>query len=750
MSLPTANFWHLLEESRLQTAEQCQQLREDFSHVKGAGDQRNSKALVEWLVSRNILSRYQTTILLGGRSGPFMYGDYSVYDRIEKGRLAGSFRAIHRPTGHPVLLTFLTGPVIQDARLWAAAANDALAASQVASPHVQRFFEPVDLVSFKFLVGEDLRGSAADERLASGRFSVPEACRLVRMAAVGLAQMHQAGRVHGDLRPANLWVENATPQNPGNLKLLFEPHLPPQPVHFAAAENAAKLGQQADYLAPELMQPGKVPDPLADVYSLGCTLYCLLSGTPPFAGGNVQQKMVRHASEAIRPLEQFGVPPQLAQLVAYMMAKNPAVRFQSASLVAEQLTPFVDPQVVYLAPPAAPATQGAYENWISQKQGQLAAQAAAQAAAPRPVAPAMPGLNLKLDGATGGRSSAASSGPVIRTGNGSGGTKDPLHAVAYEEAKQKKRMKFLIVGLATAAVLAISTVIGINMLGKGEKPVTEKPKEAASEETTNPGDASTTENGSTTVTNTSSGAGTESPLPSTEKASPEKVPKDKTSSSEPIVAQEVIPDDGNTLWASPTSGKPVSFRCVPPEGQVFLIVRPSDMLASPEGAKVLDALGPNFPAARDALEAAAGVKLAEMEQLIVGFHNNDGKFPRTSFIIRTKEPLTKDYLLSRWGNPTEQKEGDASFYAANGRAYFIDPVAEEKRFVIGDPIDIKDVAKSAGGAPALFRDIERLRRSTDEDRHFNVLFSPAFFFNDDGAPLFAAERAKVKVPLGWF
>ena len=59
----------------------------------------------------------------------------------------------------------------------------------------------MDLVSFKFLVSEDLRGTAADERLASGSFSVPEACRLVRMTAVGLAQMHQFGRVHGDLRP---------------------------------------------------------------------------------------------------------------------------------------------------------------------------------------------------------------------------------------------------------------------------------------------------------------------------------------------------------------------------------------------------------------------------------------------------------------------------------------------------------------------------------------------------------------------
>lgn len=767
MSLPTANFWHLLETSRLQTAEQCQQLREDFAHVKGAGDQGNSKTLAEWLVARNILSRYQTTILLGGRSGPFLYGDYSVYDRIEKGRLAGSFRAIHRPTGHPVLLTFFTGPIIQDARLWAAAANDAVAASQIDSPHVERFFEPVDLVSFKFLVSEDLRGSSADERLASGRFSAPEACRLVRMAAVGLAQMHQAGRVHGDLRPANLWVENATPTNPGNLKVLFEPHLPPQPVNFAAAENAAKLSQQADYLAPELIQAGKVPDTLSDVYSLGCTLYCLLSGSPPFAGGNVQQKMVRHASEAIRPLEQFGVLPQLAQLVAFMMAKNPAVRFQSASLVAEQLTPFVDPQLVYISTPAPPATQGTYESWISQKQGQLAAQAAVAAAAPRPVAPAMPGLNLKLDDAKTTKNTTPA-GPVIRTGESSG-KKDAVTAAAYDDAKQKRQMQYLVVGLAVAGVFAIGGVIGVNMLGKGKQPVADKQSQEKAAENTNPGEENATETGSTKVTNTSSGTGTKSPLTAPEKLPPEKNPgtkitgektkPEKGSSGTPAtttvppgetgIAQEVIPDDGNSLWASPTSGKPVSFRCVPPVGQIFLVTRPADILATPEGTKVLDALGPNFPVARSALETASGLKLSDMEQLIVVLHNNDGKFPRTSFIIRTKEPLKNEDLLAKWGGPMEQKEGNASYYIANGRAYFIDPLPEEKRFVIGDAVDIKEVAKSAGAAPGLFRDIERLRRSTDSDRHFTVLFNPSFFFNDDGAPLFEAERAKVKEPLSW-
>ena len=115
--------------------------------------------------------------------------------------------------------------------------------------------------------------------------------------------------------------------------------------------------QMADYLAPELMHPGRAPDPLTDIYALGCTLYAMLAGNPPFAGGSLQQKMARHAGEAIRPLELFGVPQPLAQLVAYLMAKNPAVRYQSAALVAEQLAAFVDPAALYR--PAAAAARDA-------------------------------------------------------------------------------------------------------------------------------------------------------------------------------------------------------------------------------------------------------------------------------------------------------------------------------------------------------------------------------------------------------
>ena len=170
---------------------------------------------------------------------------------------------------------------------------------------MQRFFEVVELPKFKILVSEDLRGKSVEEKLAAGRFPAAEACRIARLAALGLAQMHERGRVHGDVRPANILLEPVA-HHPGHVKLLVEAHEPPQPIDLSQQDAEGRLAKMADYLAPELMTAGRSPDALTDIYALGCTLYTLLAGKPPFAGGSVQEKMARHASEAIKPLECFG------------------------------------------------------------------------------------------------------------------------------------------------------------------------------------------------------------------------------------------------------------------------------------------------------------------------------------------------------------------------------------------------------------------------------------------------------------
>jgi hypothetical protein len=214
--------------------------------------------------------------------------------------------------------------------------------------------------------------------------------------------------------------------------------------------------------------------------------------------------------------------------------------------------------------------------------------------------------------------------------------------------------------------------------------------------------------------------------------------------------QEVVADDSKLLWASPTTGKPESIRLIPPAPEVFLFVRPADLIASGEGEKVLQALGPTFATQRTAFEKAAGIGLAEIEQLLVTLHPNDAQFPRAHFVVRTKVELSPDQWLTRWNNSTPVQEGTATYYTGGGWAYYISPSPDDPRtFVMGDPREVKEVVKAAGNPPALGVPVKRLLRATDADRHFTAVAVPQFFFNDDGEPLFAAERAKVRQPLAW-
>ena len=139
------------------------------------------------------ITKYQAQVLIAGKPGPFFYGDYKVYERIDKGRLAGCYRAVHQPTKHCVLLRFATGPLLKEPQRWAVASENTAAAAQLVSPFVQRYFEAVDLQRFKFLVSEDIRGNSLEDLLGERQAAAPEACRLMRQVALRSGRHAQSG-----------------------------------------------------------------------------------------------------------------------------------------------------------------------------------------------------------------------------------------------------------------------------------------------------------------------------------------------------------------------------------------------------------------------------------------------------------------------------------------------------------------------------------------------------------------------------
>src|SRR5262249_52385550 len=157
-------------------------------------------------------------------------------------------------------------------------------------------------------------GETLADLLGRGRLAPAEACRIAQLAALGLAQLQASGRPHGDVRPGNLLLEPVAGQPP-NVKLLFDACQTPGPMELSDQQPGSRLANMPDYVARELMTRSGRCDALCDVYALGCMLYEMLGGTPPFAGGSLQQKLTRHAKEAIRPLDTMGVPPAIGQIV---------------------------------------------------------------------------------------------------------------------------------------------------------------------------------------------------------------------------------------------------------------------------------------------------------------------------------------------------------------------------------------------------------------------------------------------------
>jgi len=460
MSVSIPDFWRVAVESRLLTTEQCQQLADAFDEVKGAARQGNARTLAEWLISENVLTRYQTRILLSGRSGPFVFGEYEVYDSIRDGPLAGMFRAVHTPTSHRVILQFLAGPATEISAQWSLLLERLRTQCDIQHPHLQRSFEVVDMTSFKYLVVEDLRGKPLEAIFVDGTHLSPqEACRIARCAALGLAQLHQTNSVHGGVRPQRLWMEDG-----GNTKLLRDPLEGMSPIDLTQPDADGGVLTRADYLAPEFLQSGKRPDVLTDIYSLGCTLYHLLAGTPPFPGGDVRQKMSRHANERIQPLEQLDIPQPIAQLVSYMMAKNPAVRYQDASLVAEQLTPMVDASHQKISLPTPAATLTAYESAVQQKQALPAVQ-------PSSIQAVSAALAVPSSGAGQAASTTAGShvAPTIYgTGAAIKASNSAVRARLNRTKSAQKMMALKIgVGVSAATVLLLFGMILLNSTGGG-------------------------------------------------------------------------------------------------------------------------------------------------------------------------------------------------------------------------------------------------------------------------------------------
>lgn len=200
-----------------------------------------------------------------------------------------------------------------------------------------------------------------------GQLPVANAAYYAHQAALGLQHAHDKAMVHRDIKPNNLML---AVEGKKHIVKILDFGLAKATSEKDAETGLTKSGQilgTPDYLAPEQTRDAQRADIRADIYSLGCTLYFLLAGTRPFQESNLYDLMDAHQKREATRLDLLRpeVPSELADVVAKMMAKDPAERYQTPKEVARALLPFFkagQPLAMPEAPPRGkPEPQDAAE-----------------------------------------------------------------------------------------------------------------------------------------------------------------------------------------------------------------------------------------------------------------------------------------------------------------------------------------------------------------------------------------------------
>jgi serine/threonine protein kinase len=305
--------------------------------------QNNSEALANHLVRSGHLSRFQAHKLLAGKSLGLVLGSYQIMAPIGRGAMGRVYIARDTRAEHQLVALKVLPPkrAKQDDRLLARFLREMNLCQRVSHPHIAQTYEVgvtngFYYIAMEFIPGRSLYRLVVDD----GPLPLARAAHFCGEIAAALDHAHGLGLIHRDLKPSNILV---TPHD--HAKLL---DLGLAIMQGEVPRNRAVVGGQGyivgtmDYIAPEQAADSMNVDGRADIYSLGCSLYFALTGSPPFPGGTMREKIQRHQTEepVLPTLLNTQLPLGFLPILRKMMAKNPEERFCSANEVREQLLPW--------------------------------------------------------------------------------------------------------------------------------------------------------------------------------------------------------------------------------------------------------------------------------------------------------------------------------------------------------------------------------------------------------------------------
>ena len=293
--------------------------------------------LADLLIADNLITRWQADKLVAGKHRGFRLGKYKLLGQIGKGGMSSVYLAEHELMKRRVAVKVLPKNRVGDSSYLERFRLEARAVAKLDDPNIVRAYDidnegDVHYIVMEYVDGQDLHQLVVGQ----GPLDYDMAADYIAQVANGLQHAHQMGLVHRDIKPANCLVDRHNTVKLLDLGLAKLTEDDQASLTMANEENV--LGT-ADYLAPEQALNSHEADSRSDIYSLGCTLYFLLTGNPPFPEGSISERLLKH--QTARPDTIFkarpDAPPSLVEICEIMMSKKPADRFQSAGEVAAQL-----------------------------------------------------------------------------------------------------------------------------------------------------------------------------------------------------------------------------------------------------------------------------------------------------------------------------------------------------------------------------------------------------------------------------
>jgi serine/threonine protein kinase/formylglycine-generating enzyme required for sulfatase activity len=314
------------------------------------------------LIEREKLTEFQAAEILSGSSTPLLLGEYVLLSKIGAGGMGQVFKAHHRRMKRLAAIKLLPPSLTKDEAAVKRFEREVEAAAKLSHPNIVQTHDAgvqrdVWYLVMEYVEGRDLAGVVAE----NGPLPIDLAVDYVRQAAHGLAFAHDNGVVHRDIKPANLLLDKR-----GNVKILDMGLARFEDAATAANDGLTQSGQvmgTIDYMAPEQAFDTRHADARADIYSLGCSLYRLLTGMNLFEGETLVQKLMAHQQQAAPDLSlrRADAPRALNAIFQKMVAKKPQDRYQTMAEVEAALVAFLsksgDGAVV-----TAPTTSGNFST----------------------------------------------------------------------------------------------------------------------------------------------------------------------------------------------------------------------------------------------------------------------------------------------------------------------------------------------------------------------------------------------------